>query len=240
MKVHNSKSLSLSNPNQYLMLHTTTLSKLINVLIVDDHQMIRDGIRTMLKTQEAVYRFNITEAESGEVAIVKSRTKVFDLAIVDCQLPGIQGDQTIEEIKVYNPQTKFLALSNYDEVSYIRKMTQSGAMGYVLKNIEPTQLISAIKNVLNNEMYYSSEVAAKLIYEEENGTKTGLLEKYRLTKREIEVLKMIAQEQTNDEIAEMLFISRRTVDTHRQNLIHKLRVKNTAGLTKAALYFKLI
>jgi DNA-binding NarL/FixJ family response regulator len=212
----------------------------INVLIVDDHQMIRDGIRTMLRSQDAVYKFNITEAESGEVAVLKSRAKTFDLAIVDCQLPGIQGHETIEEIKVYNPDTKFLALSNYDEVTYVKKMINCGAMGYILKNIEPTQLILAIKNVLNNVIYYSSEVAVKLLHEERNGKNTSTIDKFCLTKREIEILKYIALEKSNDEISEDLNIARRTVDTHRQNLLHKLRVKNTAGLTKAAIDLKLI
>jgi DNA-binding NarL/FixJ family response regulator len=215
-------------------------AKLISVLIVDDHQMVRDGIKTMLKTQESVFRFKITEAESGESAIQKAKYNVFDLVIIDYQLPGLLGHQTIEQIKIHNPKMKFLALSNYEEISYVQNMISAGAIGFILKNIEPIQLFTAIKSVLENKSYYSSEVAMKLLNAEHIGKRTASIEKYNLTKREVEVLKMIAQENTNDEISEILFIAKRTVDTHRQNLLHKLRAKNTAGLIKAAYELKVI
>ena len=214
--------------------------KLISVLIVDDHQMVRDGIKTMLKTQESVYRFKISEAESGESAIQKAKYNVFDLVIIDYQLPGLLGHQTIEQIKIHNPKMKFLALSNYDEISFVQNMLSSGAIGFILKNVEPIQLITAIKSVLENKPFYSSEVAMKLLNAEHVGKRTESIEKYHLTKREVQVLKMIAQENTNDEISEILCIAKRTVDTHRQNLLHKLRAKNTAGLIKAAYELKVI
>lgn len=215
-------------------------AKLISVLIVDDHQMVRDGIKTMLKTQESVYRFKISEAESGESAIQKAKYNVFDLVIIDYQLPGLLGHQTIEQIKIHNPKMKFLALSNYDEISFVQNMLSSGAIGFILKNVEPIQLITAIKSVLENKPFYSSEVAMKLLNAEHVGKRTESIEKYHLTKREVQVLKMIAQENTNDEISEILCIAKRTVDTHRQNLLHKLRAKNTAGLIKAAYELKVI
>jgi DNA-binding NarL/FixJ family response regulator len=214
--------------------------KLINLLIVDDHQMIRDGIKIMLKSHETIFRFNITEADSGENAILKMQTKIFDVVIVDCELPGIKGNQTIAQVKEKNPQAKFLALSNYDELTYVQEMINAGAMGYILKNVEVQQLIQAIKSVLENKPYYSSEVAVKLMQSGHNGTATNGIIKAGLTKREFEILTMIAQEKTNEEIAEMLFISKRTVDTHRQNLMHKLRAKNTAGLIKAAYQLKIV
>jgi DNA-binding NarL/FixJ family response regulator len=215
-------------------------TKLISLLIVDDHHMVRDGIKTMLLNHESIFRFKITEAESGESAIQKAKYNFFELAIVDYQLPGLLGHQTIEQIKIHIPKMKFLALSNYDEISYVQNMISAGAMGYILKNIEPIQLVAAIKSVLENKAFYSSEVGVKLLHAEHIWKRTESIEKYGLTKREIEVLKMIALENTNEEISEILNIAKRTVDTHRQNLLHKLRAKNTAGLINAAYELKVL
>jgi DNA-binding NarL/FixJ family response regulator len=215
-------------------------TKEIEVLIIDDHKMIRDGIKVMLKAKNKFYNFNITEADCGEVAREKSMQKAFDLAIVDCQMPGIQGDETISDIKLNSPETRFLALSNYDEVSYVKKMLGAGAMGYILKNIEPYQLITAIKNVLNDNPYYSNEVALKLIEEERRSKRVTFSDRNKLTEREVQVLKLISSEKTNEEIALQLNLSKRTIDSHRQNLLHKLGVKNGAGLAKMAYELNII
>ncbi len=214
--------------------------KTIRLLIADDHQMVRDGIRVMLESQEGHYKFIITEAESGEDAIQKILRQSFDVIIVDYQMPGLSGAETVKSIMLYKPESKVLALSNYDELSYISNMLAAGAKGYVLKNIEPSQLIHAMQTIMDNKPYYSNEVAVKLLDAERNNVRTGTPESYGLTKREIEVFRMIALEMTNDEIAEALAIGKRTVDTHRQNLLNKLHAKNTVGLIKAAYEFKLI
>jgi DNA-binding NarL/FixJ family response regulator len=119
-------------------------------------------------------------------------------------------------------------------------MIDEGANGYVLKNIEPSQLIHAIESILAGKPYYSNEVALRLIDSGNNPDKELNAYKSSLSKRELEVLKMIALEMTNDAIAKELFISKRTVDTHRQNLLKKLHVRNTAGLIKAAYAFDLL
>jgi DNA-binding NarL/FixJ family response regulator len=165
--------------------------------------------------------------------------KAYDIVLIDYQLPGQTGTETLQRIRLYKKDMKVLALSNYDEVSYVKSMMNEGANGYILKNIDPAQLITAIHSVLSGSSYFSNEVALKLI-DSRNTEKTLLAEKSVLTDRELEVLQLIALELTNDEIAAKLFISKRTVDTHRQNLIKKLHVKNTAGLIKAAYAFKLI
>jgi DNA-binding NarL/FixJ family response regulator len=138
----------------------------IHLLIIDDHQMIRDGIRVMLESQNKNYSFVITEAENGEDAVKKILHTNFDIVLIDYQLPKMTGAETIKEILLYKPQTKILALSNYDEVTYINNMLKAGAKGYILKNIEPSELLTAIKTVLNNKKYYSNEVAVKLIENE--------------------------------------------------------------------------
>ena len=214
--------------------------KIISLLIVDDHQMVRDGIRVMLESKENFLRFEIDEAENGEIAIRKILKKDFDIVLIDYQLPGMSGTETLQKIRLYKKDIKVLALSNYDEISQIKSMLNEGVNGYILKNIEPSQLIQAIQSVLAGIPYYSNEVAIKLIESAKSSDKTVLLEKSGLTKRELEILKMIALEMTNDKIAKSLFISKRTVDTHRQNLLNKLNVKNTAGLIKAAYEFNLL
>ena len=217
-----------------------TLTKLIRLLIIDDHQMVRDGIRVMLESRADLHVFEIDEAENGEIGVQKILKKNFDIVLLDYQLPVMSGTETLQKIRLYKKDVKVLALSNYDELSYVNSMINEGVNGYILKNIEPSQLVHAIESVLAGSSYYSNEVALKLIDSAKNSDKPLLASKSRLTKREMEILKMIALEMTNDEIAKGLFISKRTVDTHRQNLLNKLHVKNTAGLIKAAYAFNLL
>ena len=210
----------------------------IRLLIVDDHQMVRDGIRVMLESQNKIFSFVITEAENGEDAVKKILHHIYDIILIDYQLPKMTGPETVEKILLYKPKTKILALSNYDEVTYIKNMLKAGAKGYILKNIEPSQLLNAIKTILSDKPYYSNEVAVKLI--ENEIPKPTPFENSGLSKREMLVLKMIVQEMKNDEIAKSLNLAKRTIDSHRQNLLHKLNAKNTVGLVKAAYLLKLI
>jgi DNA-binding NarL/FixJ family response regulator len=213
-------------------------TQIVKLLIVDDHQMVRDGIRVMLESQNKTYSFVITEAENGEDAIKNVLKYDYDIILIDYQLPKMSGMETVERILLYKPTTKILALSNYDELTYINNMLKAGVSGYILKNVEPVELIAAIKTILNNKVFFSNEVAIKLI--ESKKKTSSSIDKYSLTKRELEILKLITQEKTNDEISSLLFIAKRTVDSHRQNLLNKLGVKNTVGLTKIAIESKLI
>jgi DNA-binding NarL/FixJ family response regulator len=194
----------------------------------------------MLESRADFLQFEIDEAENGEVAVQKILKKNFDIVLIDYQLPGMSGTETLQKIHLYKKDVKVLALSNYDELSYVKSMINEGANGYILKNIEPAQLVHAIQAVLTGSSYYSNEVALKLIDSARASDNFIPAIKNRLTKRELEILKMIALEMTNDQIAKGLFISKRTVDTHRQNLLNKLHVKNTAGLIKAAYAFNLV
>jgi DNA-binding NarL/FixJ family response regulator len=212
--------------------------QIVRLLIVDDHQMVRDGIRVMLESQNKTYCFVITEAENGEDAIKYILKYDFDIILIDYQLPKMSGMETVERMLLYKPTTKILALSNYDELTYINNMLKAGASGYILKNVEPVELIAAIKTILNDKVFYSNEVAIKLI--ESKKRTASSIDKYSLTKRELEILKLITEEKTNDEISSLLFIAKRTVDSHRQNLLTKLGVKNTVGLTKIAIELKMI
>jgi DNA-binding NarL/FixJ family response regulator len=212
----------------------------INLLIIDDHKVVRDGLKMMLASLKKVLIFKVTEAGSGEDALKKISRDDFGLVIIDYQLPGISGVETIYRILRYKPSTKIMVLSHYDELPCIQAMMDAGARAYVLKSVEPAELHKALIAVLSGSIYYSNVAALKMI---ESGRDNGIQQlqaKSLLTRREQEVLKMIAMELTNDEIAQKLSVAKRTIDTHRQNLINKLHVKNTVGLVKAAYKLNLI
>lgn len=213
---------------------------LINVLLIDDHKMVRDGLKSMLLSLNKFYSFKIFEAETAESALSKMSKEKFDLIIMDYRLPGLSGAEVVYRMLRYQPEMKILVLSSYDELAYIQSMVDAGAKGYVLKSIEPGEMLKAIKTILSGKIYYCSEVAVKLLDASSLSPVKTDNAKSLLTKREIEVLQMIAMELTNEEIARKLFVAKRTVDSHRQNLIHKLQVKNTVGLVKAAYQLDLI
>ena len=213
---------------------------IINVLVIDDHKMIRDGLKVMLASLSKFQLFKLVEADSGEDAIKKISKNTFEVVIIDYQMPGLSGAETIQRILRFRPKMKILALSNYDELSYIQSMMDAGAKGYILKNIEPTEMLNAIKTILADKVYYCNEVAVKLIEAAEDKKISKEKAKKILTRREIEVLQMIAMEMNNDEIARKLFVAKRTVDTHRQNLLNKLQVKNSIGLLRVAYKLDLV
>jgi DNA-binding NarL/FixJ family response regulator len=205
----------------------------IRILIIDDHKMVRDGVRSMLETFDENYKFIFDESEGAEEGIKKALKNEFDVIIMDYQLPRVNGADAIRTILANKPDSKILALSNYDEYMYVDNMVKAGAKGFILKNIGAEELIKAINNVLNNGNYYSTDIANKLTAFEEGDF--GYENPYELSKRQFQILKLIASEYTNDEIAAKLTLSKRTVDTHRQNILQKLKVKNTAGLVKYAV-----
>jgi DNA-binding NarL/FixJ family response regulator len=224
----------------------TKMEKRVKILIIDDHKMVRDGIRSMLESQEKKYKFSIDEAENGSVGVTKAGKVHYDIIIMDYQLPFMNGVETTKAILANKPETKILALSNYVEYMYIDNMMISGAKGFVLKNIGPEEFIKAIETILGGKNYYSNDVAVKLIsFDHSNIPVVRLVRQKRdkfemLSKRELEILKLIAAEYTNEEMAVCLFISKRTVDTHRQNLMKKLDAKNIVSLVKFAYELKIL
>lgn len=214
----------------------------IKVLLVDDHQIIRDGIKALLKDSNDVQV--IGEAENGKECLdMIARMKV-DLVIMDVNMPVMNGVEATQHIIKMYPEIPVLCLSMHDEVEYISKMLQAGAQGYLLKNSGKHELINAIHRLAAGEKYFSSEVsyAMMMSYIGGSGTpaKSAPKANVQLTKREIEIISLIAGEMTNQEIADKLSISLRTVDTHRRNLLQKLGVKNTAGLVRYAMQNNLL
>jgi DNA-binding NarL/FixJ family response regulator len=214
--------------------------KLIQILIVDDHKVLRQGLKKMISSLKPKLTAEIWEADSGAQAMLKVEKKDFDLIIMDYQMPDSSGLETIRRILRFKTKQKIIILSNYDTLVYVESVMGAGAKGYLLKSFEADELLKAINTVISGKKYYSNEIAIKLLEASENNNSSKLVLKNNLTKREVEVLKLIAMELTDKQISEKLFISIRTVGTHRQNLKQKLNVKNTAGLVKAAIKMNLM
>lgn len=215
----------------------------IRVLLVDDHKMIRDGIRALLDDVAEIQV--VDEADNGKEALdlIRAGELKPDIVVMDVRMPEMSGIEATRIISEEFPDLPVLSLSMHDEVEYISKMLQAGAHGYMLKNAGKQELVMAIKKVATGEKYFSSEVSYAMMmnYIAGDGKKDrGPRDNVQLTKREEEIIKLIASEMTNQEIADKLSISLRTVDTHRRNLLQKLGVKNTAGLVRFAIQQRLI
>ncbi len=212
----------------------------IRVYIADDHQLFIAGVKALL--QDSVEVELIGEAENGKALLDMMENNQADVILMDINMPVMSGVDTTKKVKSLYPESKVLALTMFDDTLHINEMINSGASGYLLKNAGKEELITAIKKVYNGEKYVSNEVSVKLIErmfnkEREKSTASANpnVRKSELTKREIEIIKLIAQELTNVEIAAKLNNSPMTIITHRKNLLRKLGVKNTAGLIKYAM-----
>lgn len=214
--------------------------EIIRLLIVDDHHLVRDGLKQMLLSFKKELNLEVAEAVSGEKALQYLSRADAELLIIDYKMEGISGAETVERILRFKPQMKILAISNYNEYAVISAMMDAGALGFVLKSIEPAQLLTAITTVLQGKKYYCNEAALVMIAAGEETEGLKRLAKYPVSGRELEVLILIGQGMTNGEIALKLFLNRRTIDTHRQNLLKKMKVKNTAALIRLAVELKLL
>ena len=210
--------------------------KEIKIIIVDDHKIFRQGIIALLKEDKGI---SIVGEAGNRQELINLMDRVpFDLLIMDVNLGNDSGIELAIEVKQLHPTSHILALSMHFEKDYIIKMLESGATGYVLKNTGREELIAAIITVAKGDTYLGKEVTDTLLEHIQSPFYDHGKEGPRaipLTPRELDVLKLIAQEYSNSEIAEKLFISIRTVDTHRRNLLEKLNLKNTAGLVKYAI-----
>lgn len=206
----------------------------IKIMIADDHQMFRDGIKALLADEKAIRV--VDDVGDGEALFESLKTHEADLVLMDIQMPNKGGITATKELKELDKEVQVLALTMSDDDHQIFKMVEAGASGYILKNTGRNELITAIKAVAGGDSYFSREVSQKLFQHlTQNQTPKRNLKETQLTNREVEILKLIAEELTNQEIADRLCISTRTVDTHRRNLMQKLDVKNSAGLVKYAL-----
>ncbi|GIV44185.1 MAG: DNA-binding response regulator [Bacteroidia bacterium] len=216
----------------------------IRVLIVDDHKIIRDGIKSLLEDAQNIEI--VGEASNGLEAIEFFKKQPTDVVIMDIRMPEMGGIETTKFLTENYPNVKILALTMHDEEAFISKMLHAGASGYLLKNVGKEEFITAINKIYKGENYFSLEVATKMMTKfmssKFNNNQDDDLQDsdLQLTKREIEVIKLIAEGLTSQDIADKLFISPRTVDTHRRNLLQKLNVKNTAELIKFAIKHNIV
>ncbi len=212
----------------------------INILIADDHKIVRDGIISLLSDEK---EFNIVaEAENGIKVLNILEQEKIDIIIMDISMPEMNGIECTKKIKEIYPEIRILILSMYNEEQYVNEVIKSGASGYILKNSGKEELINALKTIISKKPYYSPEVTQTYIKSlvKPDNKKSDINNVINdLTSREIEILELIVNEFSNQEIAEKLFISVRTVDAHRRNMLNKIGVKNTAGLVKFAISNKL-
>ena len=207
----------------------------IRILIGDDHNMFRTAIANLLG-REAGFEV-VGEASDGREVVKQALILRPDLILMDIRLPEMDGIAATREITCQNPSAKILALSSFEDEASIIDMVRAGAKGYMLKEAPIEELILAIKVVSKGGSYFAKEISYKLFARLEDNESHEHKRQVQLavTDREWEILKYIAGEMTNKEIASKLYISPRTVETHRRNLIKKLNVKNTAGLVKIFL-----
>jgi len=208
----------------------------INVLVVDDHKIVRDGILSLLQDEPDI--LVISQAENGKDALEKIPKVSPHLVLIDISMPVMNGIDCTREITKKYPEIKVLALTMLNELEHIKNMLSAGAMGYLLKNSGKEELVTAIKTVIAGQNYFSTEVKDMIMMEmvkKKSSPGKIIGEKVPLTSRELDVLELILKEFTNQEIAVKLFISVRTVDAHRRNLLEKTGARNTAGLVKFAL-----
>lgn len=204
-----------------------------NILLCDDHKIILDGISSMLHDTE----YNIEyQAQDGLSALneIKSNPGQYDIVISDISMPIMNGTELCKQIKQLFPRIKVLMLSMYSSSAVVKEALAAEADGFMLKNSGKEELLKALHRVVNDGTYYSDEIIP-ILYAQIDKEKQQRESLSMLTDRELEVLTLILKELTSEEIAEKLYISKRTVDNHRTHIMEKTQCKSTIGLVKFAL-----
>lgn len=205
----------------------------IRILLVDDHQLILDGLRSLLEEREQILIAG--EAKNGRDALHLLKLLEPDLLLMDIDMPVMNGIDALKEIRKIAPATKVIILSMHEEAGMIRNLMALGANGYLLKSSSQEELLGAIHSVAKGLPYFSQGVTLSLLNTQPGKATVPNLQAEALTDRENEILKLISDGFSNKEIGAKLFISHRTVDTHRTNLMKKLNVSNIAGLISYAI-----
>jgi DNA-binding NarL/FixJ family response regulator len=213
----------------------------IKVMIIDDHQLIIDGIKALLQDENDI-EFIAGANNMLQALDIISETKI-DVALVDISMPGESGIAVTKKLKELSPDINVLALTMHEDIQMITQMIEAGASGYIFKRTSMNEVLDAIKTAARNEKYLSQNVQAVLM--ENIRLKNDLSEitienTAKLSEREKEILNLIAKEMNNEEIANKLFISERTVEAHRRNIFTKTNTKSIVGLIKYAIKNDLI
>lgn len=209
----------------------------LKILIVDDHQILLDGIESML---QGVGDFKVVgKCSDGNLALNFLQNNQVDILLTDLYMPKMTGIELTQKVKKSFPEIKVLALSVSYDVSIVHDLIDAGIAGFIIKTIGRDELIEAIKQIAKGNIYFSREVSNEILRSLSNRTENEE-ETYHLTERELEIVKLIAGEFSNAEIAKKLCISERTVETHRKNIYRKTSTKTIVGLIKYAVERKLI
>jgi DNA-binding NarL/FixJ family response regulator len=212
---------------------------MIKVLLADDHKMVIEGLLLLLKNQADIEV--VDYALSGAEALQKSLIIKPDVVLMDINMPELNGIETTKMLLKKLPDTKVIAISMHKERSLIKLMLGNGAKGYVLKNAGQEEVVKAIKTVHSGKIYLDATVNEIIIDSVMDKASQKLVDSFpRLSRREKDVLKLIMEEYTTREIAEKLFISFGTVETHRRNMLIKTGARNTVGLVKLAIEYELL
>jgi DNA-binding NarL/FixJ family response regulator len=207
------------------------------IAITDDHEMVLKGIETMLSNTPEIKVVG-TYNNANETLKNISKDKP-DILLLDINLPDMNGISLCKELVKKYADLKIIALTNYEEVSFVKRILNNGAHGYLLKNTDKLELIEALKTVLSGEKYLQRDIKEKLLFGSKSNNTTNSLV-VNLTRREKEVLQGISEELTTQEISAKLFISPKTVETHRMNIMSKLGAKNSVGIIKIAIEKQLL
>ncbi|MCG1037735.1 response regulator [Polaribacter sargassicola] len=202
----------------------------INIVLVDDHKLLRDGLKNIIEQKSNLHI--IGEASDGREAIKICSKLTPDVLIIDVAMPGLNGIQATEQIHKINPDIKIIGLSMHSSKPFIQGMFKAGAFGYLLKDGDSDELITAIISVVQNKKYLSKEINQDFLSLLKKGES---LEKAKLTTREKEVLQLISEGNSSKEIGDILFLSSKTVDVHRNNIMKKIDLYTISELTKYAI-----
>lgn len=207
------------------------------ILIADDHAMFADGIASILQAEPNIEV--IGRCLDGPSVLEFIKKDQPDILLLDVNLPGMSGIEVCKEIVTNHKATKVLAISMFNEESFVTEILNNGAMGYILKNTGREELLKAINTILSGKSYFSADVTQTimkgLMKHRKNSSQESKKVLPKISRREKEVLELIIKEHTTQEIANQLFISLKTVESHRSNLLAKLNVRNTAGLVRIAI-----
>jgi DNA-binding NarL/FixJ family response regulator len=211
--------------------------KKITILLADDHSIVRSGLRALLTT---ISSFKvIAEASNGEETLTMAEHHSPDVIILDVSMPKLNGIETARLLRQRKLRSKILILSMHDNEEYIHQAIRAGADGYLLKNAEKKEIVSAIKTIASGKKFFSTDISKIMldgyVKRAELPVNVPSTETPQLTKREKEILHYIAQGYTSQEIADLLFLSFRTVNTHRSNMMQKLDIHDTASLVRYAI-----
>ena len=206
---------------------------MIRIIVADDHQMFIDGIKALLKNEKEIHV--VGEALNGEDVLLLLEKVMADIVLLDINMPKKDGIETTREIINKFPGVKIIILTMHNKNEFITGLVNEGASGYILKNTGKRELIEAIQTVYKGDSFFSKEVTETVMSNLHKKPAEQKIESAHLTEREKDVLRLIAQEFSTKQIADKLFISANTVETHRKNLMSKLNAKNIAGLVKFAI-----